>query len=580
MTFLPVVARELRVAARKRSTFWLRVAAALVGLVLGTGFLIICWLARFGTAQLGRGLFGILSYVSLGAALCAGLFFTADALSEEKREGTLGLLFLTDLRGYGVVAGKLLSTSLRGFYALLALFPVLAITLILGGVTGAQLWKTCLALVSALLCSLGAGLLISAISRDAQRALAGTFFLLLILAAGGPIMDQLIASLRHQVFKPWLSHSSPVCVFLWAGAWGRSPFWSGLCVTFLVTALEFGAASLLIPRTWQVRVAKNASFSAGWAYVLKYGTRRRRQTLRRRLLDRGPVLWLACREQWQALAIWGIAGLVGIGFGVVFATKLPHQAWVAWGAVGGMIMLAVYLWASSQAPRFFIEARRSGLIELLLVAPLNARQIVQGHWAALLRLFGLPVGLLLLFHLVGMCLSQHASGGTVVAAAGGSGPSLIVHIVTGGLTVLATAGNLIALAWFGMWMGMTSKNPGLAALKNILFVMVVPWFVLSFLSMVVALAVVLPNAAKWAAAANSKAGTATITATMSNMPLLMAGVGTVFSLAKDVAFVIWSRRKLLSSFRQQACGSPSLRVGSPAPPPPAPVNVPPIITQS
>ena len=34
MTFLPIVARELRVAARKRSTFWLRVIAALVSLVI------------------------------------------------------------------------------------------------------------------------------------------------------------------------------------------------------------------------------------------------------------------------------------------------------------------------------------------------------------------------------------------------------------------------------------------------------------------------------------------------------------------------------------------------------------------
>ena len=31
---------------------------------------------------------------------------TADCLSEEKREGTLGLLFLTDLRGYDIVVSS------------------------------------------------------------------------------------------------------------------------------------------------------------------------------------------------------------------------------------------------------------------------------------------------------------------------------------------------------------------------------------------------------------------------------------------------------------------------------------------
>ena len=35
-------------------------------------------------------------------SLCA-MRNTADSLSAEKREGTLGLLFLTDLRGYDVV---------------------------------------------------------------------------------------------------------------------------------------------------------------------------------------------------------------------------------------------------------------------------------------------------------------------------------------------------------------------------------------------------------------------------------------------------------------------------------------------
>src|SRR6266513_2034339 len=148
MTFLPIVGRELRVASRKRSTFWVRVAAALVALVIGSGFLILTQIGPFGIgpAALGKGLFGTLTWLSLAVALSAGLFFTSDCLSEEKREGTLGFLFLTDLRGHDVVLGKLLATSLRVFYALLAVFPILAVALIMGGVTGAQFWKTSLAL--------------------------------------------------------------------------------------------------------------------------------------------------------------------------------------------------------------------------------------------------------------------------------------------------------------------------------------------------------------------------------------------------------------------------------------------------
>jgi len=43
--------------------------------------------------------FGI---VAFGFTLLCGVFLTSDCLSEEKREGTLGLLFLTDLKGFDI----------------------------------------------------------------------------------------------------------------------------------------------------------------------------------------------------------------------------------------------------------------------------------------------------------------------------------------------------------------------------------------------------------------------------------------------------------------------------------------------
>src|SRR6266496_2523593 len=102
MTFLPIVERELRVAARKRSTFRVRIVAALVALILGGGFLVLTLVGNsgFSATSLGKGLFATLTWPSLAASLSAGLFFTSDCLSEEKREGTIGLLFLTDLSGF------------------------------------------------------------------------------------------------------------------------------------------------------------------------------------------------------------------------------------------------------------------------------------------------------------------------------------------------------------------------------------------------------------------------------------------------------------------------------------------------
>src|ERR1041384_4232519 len=111
MTFLPVVDRELRVAARRRGFYWTRllfavVCAGIVGLVL-----LFAWTVRSGTSGIGSGLFYFLTLLALGFSLLTGVFLTADCLSEEKREGTIGLLFLTDLKGYDVVLGKLVASS-------------------------------------------------------------------------------------------------------------------------------------------------------------------------------------------------------------------------------------------------------------------------------------------------------------------------------------------------------------------------------------------------------------------------------------------------------------------------------------
>jgi ABC-type transport system involved in multi-copper enzyme maturation permease subunit len=265
MTFLPIVTRELGVAARKRSTFWLRIAAALVAVVIGVGCLMLTKVGLFGTSSLGHVLFGVLTWISVAAALSAGLFFTSDCLSEEKREGTLGFLFLTDLKGYDVAGGKLLATSMRGFYALLAVLPILAVTLLMGGVAGAQFWKTSLALFNALFCSLAVGLFVSAISRDSQKALGATLALLLLFIFGGPLGDAIFAGITKQGFNPVLSLSSPAYVFRTAGYWGRTPYWLGLLITQAIAWLSFAMASALIPRTWQEKAAANRTDNKSWA---------------------------------------------------------------------------------------------------------------------------------------------------------------------------------------------------------------------------------------------------------------------------------------------------------------------------
>ena len=76
---------------------------------------------------IGSVLFNLLAWMAFAITGLFGVFFASDAISSERREGTLGLLFLTRLKGADVVLGKLTSTLLRSFYALMAGLPVIAL---------------------------------------------------------------------------------------------------------------------------------------------------------------------------------------------------------------------------------------------------------------------------------------------------------------------------------------------------------------------------------------------------------------------------------------------------------------------
>ena len=579
MTFLPIVDRELRLAARKRSTFWLRVVAALVATVIGSGLMILHSVGGFNRLALGGALFGILTWLALGAALAAGLFFTSDCLSEEKREGTLGFLFLTDLRGYDVAGGKLLATSLRGCFALLAIVPILATTLLMGGVTGAQFWERALALLNALVCSLAAGLFISAISRDPQKAMAGTLCLLVLWLGGGFLADGILYAVKWRASRTVFSVSSPLYVFGTSGGWGRTYFWRGLLINQGIAWMLFALASLIVPRTWRERrSAARVTSTSSWGYLWRYGSRRRRASLRRKLIGRNAVLWLACRERWQSLGAWAMAFVAAGAFCglLIGGAYITPECWIVWSSFSWALILLLYLWAASQACRFFIEARRSGLIELLMAAPVSVRDIVDGQWRALVRLFGVPLVLLLAVQLAGSYFAATRSMGLVPAPARGMAPTLAITLVGAGTSVVIVAANLVAICWFGMWMGMTSKSNNLATLKTLVFVQVIPGMAISFASALAIPLVIMPTLLK--GGLTSKTASSWMTSTfMSWVPVITIAVSTSLSLGKDLGFFVWARRMLYTTFREQATRSLSpFRYRAPPLVPP-PVAAPPVI---
>ena len=125
MRFLSVAARELRSTARQKGTYRVRWITA--GIFLG---LLVWLLWAFGGLTYQRavpGIFRAYSVLTLLYCLFMSTARTAYCISVERREGTLGLLFLTNLNSSEIILGKLCSSALASVYGLLAIFPMLLI---------------------------------------------------------------------------------------------------------------------------------------------------------------------------------------------------------------------------------------------------------------------------------------------------------------------------------------------------------------------------------------------------------------------------------------------------------------------
>ena len=255
MVFLPIVDRELRVAARRAGTYWQRFWAAAVVLVIW--FFLVLTSSGMPAAQMGRLTLNSLGILALGFSLFAGAFLTADCLAEEKREGTLGLLFLTDLKAHDVVLGKLAAKSLNALYGLLAVFPVLGLSILMGGVTGAEFARVVLVFLSTIFCSLGIGMMFSATGEDARQSLVRALVFLVVMTGVFPALwwcQHLV--MRVSAFD-FLLLPSPVWAYMnafesyYRFSQGPAQFWASVGILLAVGGFCLGRAILVLPRAWQ-----------------------------------------------------------------------------------------------------------------------------------------------------------------------------------------------------------------------------------------------------------------------------------------------------------------------------------------
>ena len=391
MQFLPIVQRELLVASRKRATYLSRSISAGILLAFFPAVL------NLQPSMAGARLLQWLSVIIFLQCLFAGVRYTCDCLSEEKREGTLGLLFLTNLSGFDVVAGKMVAYSLPAIFNLVAAIPILAISVMAGGVTGSQLVSLSIAFLVITVFSLCLGAFVSSFGYGERAVLVRTLVLLLIVSLlPMAIADFAIGFMRRILpaqplppFADWLlalKFASPLFLFNEAGRGFSTHFQPALWTLVSLSAAMLGYSS------WRIR--------HGFGEPEKRETKpiplhRRSRRLRLRLpkFQHNPILWLAFRDRTRPPGIFFFCVAV-LFFGLLIRVGIENN----WGWIRPLAIFGVYVvhvlykfLVAAETGRQLNHDKRSGALELLLTTPIRGDQIVHAHIAAT-RSTWLPAG--------------------------------------------------------------------------------------------------------------------------------------------------------------------------------------------
>ena len=523
MTFLPVVARELRVTARQSGTHWVRTITVLVALALA-GWIMLLPAMWNSPGMLGKALFTSMSILANAYALLLGFFRTSDCISEEKREGTLGLLFLTDLRGYDVVFGKLAATSLNTFYGMLGIFPILGISLLVGGVTGSEFGRIAMVSMNNLFFSLALGMFCSAISRDDRKALALALFIMLLLTIGFPYFASMGAT-RGGSYQPnplfwWLSPSAGVWLAFNPGATlgMKDYFYEALITMHVLSWILLGVSCAIVPRTWQDKVQLSAE-ATSWR-DLAFGSEQTRLRKRRRLLAENAYYWLTSRNRLKTMLVWSFIAMAALFWMAGLAWN--PSGWktnAAYLWTGFLAHTVLKFWIAAEACRQFQRDRQSGAFELLLSTPLSVSEILSGQTMSLRRQFLFPAVLVVFADLLFLG-AEKDSDWTMTWIAG--------------ITMFIT--DLMALSWLSMWLGLNSRSAIRAIAATLVRILVLPW--LAFLGLLTALA--FSNTFLSRIMPQGMDGK------------IMIGAWIIFGLVNNALFGFWAFRKLQTGLRMAA----------------------------
>jgi ABC-type transport system involved in cytochrome c biogenesis permease component len=502
MRFLSVAQRELRCAAQNRRTYYTRCFTAAAFLA----FLIwLIWVSGgFSRKGMAGEIFAIYSHAIFFYCLIIGTALTADAISSERRDGTLGLLFLTNLSSFEIVAGKVCSRALAVLYGIVAIFPMLALPFLMGGITFEHFWRTVFALLNGIYFSVAVGFVASVLCVRQFTAIATALGLALFIGTG-PMIEAAITNEfpRFRWAAEILAAACPLYGLTAADGspvFGGNHFWISLGSMAGASTLWLAFVVWRTAHVWQDRPkSPRAANRSRFFQRLQEHRSAGRSALRRRLLQINPFFWLSSRQRVSApvfmlviiVAISFTSLVTGPYFGRAFragaVSPLIGQLF-AWFWAGLVLHALVLYYAAMISSRRLAEDKQSGALELILSTPTNERQISRGLWLGFARRMFFPALAVVLVHFFftwigatlivmepptrlpgeltpGRLLWLAAFQPSMLGPRGGWEYRFMLQIILSFLAVMIAA--WIALGWIGRWLGLRMKHPGFAPIVSL-----------------------------------------------------------------------------------------------------------------
>ena len=145
----------------------------------------------------------------------------------------------------------------------------------------------------------------------------------------------------------------------------------------------------------------------------------------------------------------------------------------AFGGIATPFGFLLKVLCAVQAARFFTEARREGVLETLLCAPLTSRDLVSGQLLALRRLFGPAIAVYVVVLFIPGFLQLISAWMTVdFPRLWGGAFSFFLSLVY----CVRVGADLVAVSLVAMWLALSLRKPNYAPVLTILYVLVLPSF--------------------------------------------------------------------------------------------------------